>query len=161
MKEEQKTVAKSRVIKTELVMPNDTNVMGTLFGGKLMAWMDIAAAISAQKHSNTPVVTASIDNVSFKEPIKIGDTVIITAQVTRSFNTSMEVFVEVVKEEYVFKKTKQVANTAFFTLVAVDTQGMPFKSPPIIPETEIEIKMYTDALKRRDMRIESHKKNNQ
>ena len=158
MAEELKTVVKSRVIKTELVMPNDTNVMGTLFGGKLMAWMDIAAAISAQRHSDAPVVTASIDNVSFKKPIKIGDTVTITAHVTRAFNTSMEVFVEVIKEEHIFKKIKHQTNTAFFILVAVDVNGTPIKILPIIPETELEIEMYNESLKRRELRIQSYKK---
>ncbi|MCH5688525.1 acyl-CoA thioesterase [Niabella sp. W65] len=90
-----KKPADSLIIMTELVLPNDTNVFGNLMGGRLMYWMDIAAALSAQKHSNAPVVTASVDNISFLNSIKLGNAVHIEARVTRAFNSSMEVFLDV------------------------------------------------------------------
>src|ERR1700748_3205038 len=86
-------------IMTELVLPNDTNVFGNLMGGRLMYWMDIAAAIAAQKHCNAPVVTASVDNISFENPIKLGNTVHIEAKVTRAFKTSMEIHLKVWGED--------------------------------------------------------------
>src|SRR5580765_6987384 len=85
----------SLTMMTEIVLPNDTNVFGSLMGGRLMYWMDIAAAIAAQRHCNAAVVTASVDNISFQNPIKLGNTVHIEAKVTRAFNTSMEIFLRV------------------------------------------------------------------
>src|SRR5919107_4781004 len=84
---------------TELVLPNDTNVFGNLMGGRLMYWMDIAAAIAAQRHCNAPVVTASVDNISFENPIKLGNTVHIEAKVSRAFTTSMEIHLKVWGED--------------------------------------------------------------
>src|SRR4026207_967775 len=81
----------SLIVMTELVLPNDTNLYGNLMGGRLMYWMDIAAALSAQRHANAPVVTASVDNISFENPIRLGNVVHIEAKVTRSFNPSMEI----------------------------------------------------------------------
>src|ERR671911_328651 len=94
-----KTPSQSVTIMTELVLPNDTNVFGNLMGGRLMYWMDIAAAISANKHSNTAVVTASVDNISFENPIKLGNVVHIEAKISRAFNTSMEVHIKVWGED--------------------------------------------------------------
>ena len=93
---ESKTPAGSLIIMTELVLPNDTNLFGNLMGGRLMYWMDIASALSAQKHCNAPVVTASVDNISFENPIKLGNVVHIEANVTRAFNTSMEVHMKLI-----------------------------------------------------------------
>src|SRR6185503_10421171 len=93
-----KTPQDSFVIMSELVLPNDTNTLGNLMGGKLLHWMDIASAIAAQKHSNRIVVTVSVDFVSFKESIKLGDVVTLKARVTRAFKTSMEVIIEVWSE---------------------------------------------------------------
>jgi acyl-CoA hydrolase len=90
----------SHTMMTELVLPNDTNVFGNLMGGRLMYWMDIAAAIAAQRHCNAPVVTASVDNISFENPIKLGNTVHIESIVTRAFNTSMEVHINVWGEDF-------------------------------------------------------------
>ena len=84
--------SESQTLMTEIVLPNDTNVFGNLMGGRLMYWMDIAAAISAQRHCNAPVVTASVDNISFENPIKLGNTVHIEARISRAFNTSMEIY---------------------------------------------------------------------
>src|SRR6202008_1001256 len=104
-----KTPSQSLVIMTELVLPNDTNVFGNLMGGRLMYWMDIAAALSAQKHSNAPVVTASVDNISFESAIKLGNVVHIEAKVSRAFNTSMEVHMKVWGED-LKKKMKYKSN---------------------------------------------------
>ena len=93
-----KFVSESRVVMTELVLPNDTNTLNNLMGGRLMHWMDIGAAIAAQKHSNRIVVTASVDNISFGKPIQLGDVVTLTASVSRAFNSSMEVFINVKSE---------------------------------------------------------------
>src|SRR2546430_13976803 len=94
-----KMPAESEVIMTELVLPNDTNTFGNLMGGRLMYWMDIAAALAAMKHCGTPVVTASVDNISFENPIKLGNVVHIEARVSRAFNTSMEVHMNVWGED--------------------------------------------------------------
>ena len=147
-----KFVSESEVVKNELLMPNDTNPFGNLMGGRLMYWMDIAAAISAQKHSNSLAVTASVDNISFKHPIEIGGIITLTAKVTRAFKTSMEVFIEVIAEN-IPKKTKFVSNSAFFTFVAVDKTGKPKPVPDAVPETEQENKLYEGALRRRQLRL--------
>src|SRR5580698_174689 len=99
MKLKAKTAVESHIIMTELVLPNDTNVFGNLMGGRLMYWMDIAAALAAHKHCNAPVVTASVDNISFENPIKLGNVVHIEAKVTRAFNSSMEVHMKVWGED--------------------------------------------------------------
>ncbi|MCG8310965.1 MAG: acyl-CoA thioesterase [Cytophagales bacterium] len=140
------------VIKNELLMPNDTNMFNNLMGGKMMYWMDIAAGISAQKLSNSLAVTASVDNISFKHPIEISSVVTLRAQVTRSFKTSMEVYIEVTAEN-IPKKTKQMTNSAFFTFVAVDKNGNPMPVPELIPETEREKELYEGALRRRQLRL--------
>ena len=116
---EMKKPSDSLVIMTELVLPNDTNVFGNLMGGRLMYWMDIAAALSAQKHCNAPVVTASVDNISFVNPIKLGNVVHIQARVTRAFNSSVEVFLDVWGEDLVLQQ-KYKSNTAYYTFVALD-----------------------------------------
>ena len=114
----------SRVTMTELVLPNDTNTLNNLMGGRLMHWMDIVSAISAQKHSNSIVVTASVDNISFAQPIQLGDVVTLKAFVTRSFNTSMEVYIEVISENIPAGESERT-NSAFFTFVAVDHKASP------------------------------------
>ena len=140
------------VIMSELVLPNDTNTLGNLMGGKLMHWMDIAAAISSQKHCNCPVVTASVDNVSFALPIKLGNLLTIEAKLTRSFNTSMEVYLRVWGED-LSTQYKYLSNEAYMTFVALDTHGKPHKVPELIPETDSEKKMYEGALRRRQLRL--------
>ncbi|MEP5612422.1 MAG: acyl-CoA thioesterase [Cyclobacteriaceae bacterium] len=142
----------SFVTMTELVLPNDTNTLTNLMGGRLMHWMDIVSAIAAQKHSNRIVVTASVDNISFSEPIRIGNTVTLTAFVTRAFNSSMEVYIEVVAEDIPADK-KLHTNKAFFTFVAVDQSGKPIDVPELIPETEAEKELYDGALRRRQLRL--------
>lgn len=140
------------VIMSELVLPNDTNTLGNLMGGKLMHWMDIAAAISSQKHCNCPVVTVSVDNVSFTQPVKLGNLLTIESKLTRSFNTSMEVYLRVWGED-LSAQYKYLSNEAYMTFVALDPHGKPRKVPELIPQTEAEIKMFDGALRRRQLRL--------
>jgi acyl-CoA hydrolase len=142
----------SYVIMSELVLPNDTNTLGNLMGGRLMHWMDIAAAISAMKHCNCPVVTASVDNVSFANPIKLGNLLTIEAKLTRSFNTSMEVYLKVWGED-LSAQYKYLSNEAYMTFVALDPNSRPRKVPELVPENELEQKMYDGALRRRQLRL--------
>lgn len=142
----------SFVTMTELVLPNDTNGLNNLMGGRLMHWMDIVSAIAAQKHSNRIVVTASVDNISFSEPIQIGNTVTLTAFVTRAFNSSMEVYIEVTAEDIPADKKMQT-NRAFFTFVAVDQTGKPIDVPELVTETDFEKELYDGALRRRQLRL--------
>jgi acyl-CoA hydrolase len=147
-----RTAGNSFTVMNELVLPNDTNSFGNLMGGRLMYWMDIAAALAAMKHSNTPSMTASVDNISYKNPIKLGNIVHIEAKVTRSFNTSMEIHLKVWGEDSVHQYQYE-SNEAYFTFVALDPNGKPRPVPPIIPETEEEIKLYEGALRRRQLRL--------
>lgn len=142
----------SLVSMTELVLPNDTNTMNNLMGGRLMHWMDIVSAIAAQKHSNRLVVTASVDNISFKHPIQLGHAVTLTAKVTRSFNSSMEVRIDVEAEDVPAGK-KIESNSAFFTFVAMDANGRPTPVPEVIPETHEEKLLFESALRRRQLRL--------
>jgi acyl-CoA hydrolase len=121
---ETRTPADSLIVMTELVLPNDTNLFGNLMGGRLMYWMDIAAALSAGKHCNAPVVTASVDNISFESPIKLGNVVHIEARVTRAFNTSMEVHLSVWGEDLTHQY-RYKSNTAYYTFVALDPNRKP------------------------------------
>jgi acyl-CoA hydrolase len=147
-----KKVSQSLTIMTEIVLPNDTNVFGNLMGGRLMYWMDIAAAISAQKHCNAPVVTASVDNISFENPIKLGNVVHIEAKVTRSFNSSMEIHLRVWGED-VTQQYKYKSNEAYYTFVALDPNRRPRPVGAVVPETDDEIKLYEGALRRRQLRL--------
>jgi acyl-CoA hydrolase len=142
----------SLVIMTELVLPNDTNTLHNMMGGRMMHLMDIVSAISAQKHSNRVVVTASVDNVSFSHPIKLGNVVTLQAKVTRAFNSSMEVHIEVYSED-LQSNQKIKSNEAFFTFVAVDQSGNPIDVPELVPETEAEKDYYDNALTRRQLRL--------
>lgn len=137
---------------TEIVLPNDTNVFGNLMGGRLMYWMDIAAAIASQKHCHAPVVTASVDNISFENPIKLGNTVHIEAKVSRSFNTSMEVHLKVWGEDHI-QDYRYKSNEAYYTFVALDPNRNPRAVPVLQPETEEEKVLYDGALRRRQLRL--------
>lgn len=147
-----KPVSASLTTMTEMVFPNDTNGLNGLMGGRLLYWMDIVAAIAAQKHANGLVVTASVDNVSFSQPIKIGHVVTLRAQVTRAFNTSMEVHIEVQAED-VPQGLVVESHRAFFTMVAVDPQGQKLPVPEAIPETDEEKELFAGALRRRQLRL--------
>ncbi len=137
---------------TEMVLPNDTNTLGNLMGGRLLYYMDIAAAIAAQKHSNRIVVTASVDNVSFAEAVRLGNIVTLKAQVTRSFSSSMEVYIEVWAED-IPAGVRVSTNSAFYTFVAVDQTGRPIEVPGVVPETDEEKDRYASALRRRQLRL--------
>lgn len=147
-----KFARESYTIMNELVLPNDTNTLNNLMGGRLLHWMDIAAAISAQKHCNRIVVTASVDNVSFRHPVKLGDVISIEAQVTRSFNTSVEVRL-VVWAQNIPSGTKVRSNEAFYTFVAIDQNGRTITVPQLETETDEEEKLYDEALQRRELRL--------
>ncbi|MFT3824674.1 MAG: acyl-CoA thioesterase [Chitinophagaceae bacterium] len=152
MSQQAKHASESSVIMTELVLPNDTNTFGNLMGGRLMYWMDIAAALSAQKHCNLPVVTASVDNISFENPIKLGNVVHIEARVSRAFTSSMEVHMKVWGEDAI-KKHKYKSNEAYYTFVALDTEGKSSPVPPIVPVTDDEKILFEGALRRRQIRL--------
>jgi acyl-CoA hydrolase len=149
---ESKKASESLVVMTELVLPNDTNVFGNLMGGRLMYWMDIAAALAAIKHCNAPVVTASVDNISFHSPIKLGNVVHIEAKVSRAFKTSMEVHLNIWGED-ILHQARYKSNEAFFTFVALNKLGTPTDVTEVIPETEDEIRLFEGALRRRQIRL--------
>jgi acyl-CoA hydrolase len=151
-KKKTKHPKESLVSMTELVLPNDTNTLNNLMGGRLMHWMDIVSAIAAQKHSNRIVVTASVDNISFRHPIQLGNVVTLTAKVTRAFNSSMEVRIDVSAED-IPSGEKIESNSAYFTFVAVDQSGRPIDVPEVEPETDEEKSMYDGALRRRQLRL--------
>ena len=147
-----KSARESAVIMTELVLPNDTNVFGNLMGGRLMYWMDIAAALAAGKHCNAPVVTASVDNISFEAPIRLGNSVNIEAKVSRAFNTSMEVHLRVWGEDLT-QQYRYKSNEAYYTFVALDPNRKPRVVPQLLPESEEEKNRYDGALRRRQLSL--------
>ena len=148
-----KLVAASKLTMNEMIMPNDTNPIGNLMGGYLMRWMDIACAICAARHCGFQVVTASVDHISFYEPIRLGDVITLTAQVTRAFNTSVEVYVEVSAADLTGSNPRQ-SNHAYFTFVAIEPEtGKPTKVPQVIPITTEEKKQYEAAVRRRELRL--------
>ena len=149
---EAKKAADSLVIMTEIVLPNDTNTFGNLMGGRLMYWMDIAAALAAMKHCAAPVVTASVDNISFEAPIKLGNVVHIEAKVSRAFNTSMEVHLAVWGEDAIHQY-KYKSNEAYYTFVALDPNGKPRPVPSMTPGSDTEKKLFDGALRRRQLRL--------
>jgi len=148
-----KKVSESTTIFTEIVMPNDTNPMNNLMGGNLLKWMDIASGICAGKHAGKVAVTAAVDNVSFGRPIKIGDVVTIEAQVTRAFNSSMEIYIEVFKENIRSRSAKVKCNEAYYTFVALDDDGRPCAVPPVDPQTDEEKHRFERAMRRRELRL--------
>lgn len=148
-----KTVKKSQVEMIELVLPNDTNILGNLLGGRLMHWIDISAALAASRHCNTVAVTAAVDDLTFHKPIHLGNIVRLKASVNRAFNTSMEVGVRVEVEEI---KTGEIvhSNSAFLTFVSIDVETKkPLRVNQVIPESYEEMRRYEDALKRREQRL--------
>lgn len=147
-----KKTSQSYTVNTEVVLPNDTNHVGNLFGGKLMQWVDITAAIAAQRHCGRVVVTAAINHVSFDNPIKQNSVVTLEAKVSRAFSSSMEVFVDVFVENPVTgEKTK--CNEAILTFVAIDQNGAPLPVPQLETETELEKKRFDGALRRRQLSL--------
>ncbi len=147
-----KPVHESQVITTQLVLPNDTNSLGNLLGGTLMHWIDITAAIAAQRHTGQICVTASVDELVFHHPIRLGEVVTLQASVNRAFNTSMEVGVHVTAHGRGGLPTRS-ATTAYLTFVAIDEAGRPTPVPPVIPDTGDERRRYSEAEQRRAMRL--------
>lgn len=152
-----KWIKDSAVEMTEIVMPQDTNTLGTIFGGKIMQWMDIAAAICGFRHCRTAVVTASVDALHFLYPVQKGDIVSIRAAVNYTGHTSMEIGVRVDAENPMTGK-RHHASSAYFTFVSTDDKGNPIEVPPIKPLTEIEKKRNKEAEKRRSLRLKNRMK---
>jgi acyl-CoA hydrolase len=145
-------VSETIAISTEMVLPNDTNPVGNLFGGRLMQWMDIIASIAAHRHCRRVVTTASVNNIAFKKPIKFASIVTLEAKVSRAFNTSMEVFIDVWVEDPT-NGEKVKCNEAIYTFVAIDQNGSPLPVPQVIPETDLEKDRYEGALRRRQLSL--------
>ena len=156
VKLEPRPVRESQSEMTEIVLPNDANPLGSLLGGRLMHWIDLAGAMAAHRHSRHYVVTASMDHVDFLTPVRVGDLVLLQSSVNRAFRTSMEVGVKVLVENYIKDTHKHVAS-ALLTFVAVDRDGRSLPVPPVIPETEDEKRRYEEAGRRRELR-EQHRK---
>jgi len=147
-----KPVSASTCKMTEIVLPNDTNSLGNMMGGRLLHLMDKCAAISAQRHANRVCVTAAVDNVEFQSAIEEGEIVVVDSQVNRAFTTSMEVELNV-QAENPQAETRRSCNRAFYTFVALDDDGTPVEVPAVTPETDAERKRYAAAAKRRDIRL--------
>jgi acyl-CoA hydrolase len=147
-----KPVRLSQVVTTQLVLPNDTNQLGNLLGGTLMHWIDITAAIAAQRHAGRVCVTASVDELNFHHPIRLGEVVTLQASVNRVFSTSMEVGVIVTGHGKDGVSSRR-ANNAYLTFVAIDEEGRPTPVDPIVPETDDEKRRYAEALRRRELRL--------
>ncbi|MBB4118519.1 acyl-CoA hydrolase [Mesonia hippocampi] len=149
---EAKTPAESRTILTDLVLPGETNPLNNLFGGELLARMDRAGSIAARRHSRRIVVTASVNHVAFNHMVPLGSVVTVEAKLSRAFNTSMEVVIDVwIEDRESGKRTK--ANEAIYTFVAVNETGRPVHVPPIIPETNLEKERYEAALRRKQLSL--------
>jgi acyl-CoA hydrolase len=146
-----KPTSESYTIKTSIVLPPDTNHHGTMFGGKLMANIDEVATIAATRHSRRPVVTASTDSVDFLNPIKEGNSICLSAFVTCTHKTSMEVFVRVITED-LLNGNRKVCATAFLTFVALGEDGRPVAVPNVIPQSPQETRLHETALERKDAR---------
>jgi acyl-CoA hydrolase len=142
----------SLTILTDMVLPGETNALNNLFGGELLARMDRACSIAAQRHSKRIVVTASVNHVVFNKAVPVGSIVIIEAKVSRAFTSSMEIYADVwIEDRESGQKTK--ANEGIYTFVAVDRTGTPVKVPSIQPETELEIERYEGALRRKQLSL--------
>lgn len=148
-----KKVSESKTVMTELIMPNDTNPMNNLMGGYLMRWMDIVCAICAGKHCEAHVVTAAVDHISFQNPIFLGDVITLEASVTRAFNTSVEIYVEVFANDIKGRQPRR-CNHAYFTFVALDDKKKnPVPVPPVLPLSSEEQQLFEGAARRRELRL--------
>ena len=147
-----KTPSESRTTTTDMVLPSETNHLNHLFGGELLARMDRAAYITAQRHSQRIAVTASVNHVAFNNAVPVGSILSLEASVSRSFSTSMEVFIDVLTEDRI-SGVKTKVNEAIYTFVAVDEAGKPTAVPELIPETPLEIERFNGALRRRQLSL--------
>src|SRR5271169_6145961 len=145
-------VSESQSEMTELILPNDTNTLGNLLGGRLMHFIDLVGAMAAYRHSRTHVVTASMDHIDFIAPVHVGDLLILKSMMNRAFNTSMEVGVKVWVENTIAGTHRHVASAA------VDSQGRSVPIPKLGPETDDEIRRYEDAARRRENRKLEHER---
>jgi len=147
-----KAPSQSKTVMTDLVLPSETNPLNNLFGGELLARMDRAASIAARRHSRRIVVTASVNHVAFNRAIPLGSVVTVEAKVSRSFTSSMEVFLDVwIEDRESGERAK--ANEAIYTFVAVDETGRPTRIPELQPETEQEIERFEAALRRKQLSL--------
>ncbi|MCU0427191.1 MAG: acyl-CoA thioesterase [Candidatus Kapabacteria bacterium] len=146
-----KTPKNSEIVMTELVLPNDTNMLGNLLGGRLMHWIDIAAALAAMKHAGRTCVTASVDEINFDAPIRLGDVVKLYASVNRAFRTSVEVGVKTVRMNV--EGEEFPVNKAYLTFVALDAERKPCPVPALVIETEEEQRRFDEAGLRRELRL--------
>jgi len=153
----QKYVKDSHVIMHELILPNDTNNLNTVFGGKVMQYMDLCAAMSAYKFARTAVVTASVDRLDFLAPARVGDMLILKSSVNYSHNTSMEIGVRIDAENVKTGKKRHTAS-AYLTFVSLDENGKPQKVSTIIPESTDEKRRYDEGKERHLQRIERLRK---
>lgn len=147
-----KTPRQSLTIYTDMVLPSETNPIGNMFGGELLARMDRAASIAARRHSRRIVVTASVNHVAFNKMIPLGSVVTVEAKVSRAFSSSMEVYMDVFIEDRESGE-RSLSNEAIYTFVAVDEMGNPVRVPEIVPETELEIKRFEAALRRKQLSL--------
>jgi len=145
-------VSASRTEMIELVLPQDANLLGNILGGRVMHLIDIAGAVAALRHCHRQVVTASVDHLDFHNPIRLGELIVLEAQVNRAFHTSVEVGVEVFSENY-SKEERKHTTTAFLTFVAIDESGNPCPVPPVILKTSEERRRYREAGERRKARL--------
>jgi acyl-CoA hydrolase len=141
----------------EMALPNDTNAIGTLLGGKVMHLVDLAGAMAAMRHARCTVVTASVDNMTFLHPIRVGQMVLLRSSVNRVFHTSMEVGVKVFVEDLITGEVRHTSS-AYLTFVAIDAEGRRVPVPPVIPETPEEKRRYEEAGLRRQQRLLRKKK---
>lgn len=147
-----KPASDSLTILTDLVLPSETNPLNNLFGGELLARMDRAASIAARRHSRRITVTASVNHVAFNRAIPLGSVVTVEAKVSRSFKSSMEIFLDVwIEDRESGNRTK--ANEAIYTFVAVDDTGRPVEVPQVIPETDLEKERFEAALRRKQLSL--------
>lgn len=144
--------SESTVEMTNLVLPNDTNQLGNLLGGRLMHWIDIAAALAAMRHSGKVCVTASVDVINFFEPIKLGHVVRVLASVNRAFSSSMEIGVKVFREDPLHG-VQVHTSSAYLTFVAIDQYGKPLQVPSIFPSTSEDARRFEEAGLRREQRL--------
>ncbi|MGB0789659.1 MAG: acyl-CoA thioesterase [Marinirhabdus sp.] len=142
----------SHTVITDLVLPSETNPIGNMFGGELLARMDRAASIAARRHSRRIVVTASVNHVVFNKMIPLGSVVTVEAQVSRAFKSSMEVYMDVWLEDHK-SGAKSKANEAIYTFVAVNEKGSPVPVPEVIPQTKTEKERYDGALRRKQLSL--------
>ena len=142
----------SRTVQTEIVLPNDTNNLNNLMGGRLLHWMDIVAAVCAQRHCGRTCVTAAVNNVSFGHPIPKASIVTLEANISRAFSSSMEIIIDVWTED-MQSGSRTKCNEAIYTFVAVDNMGKPTKVPGVEPKTKIEKERFVAALRRRQLSL--------